>query len=376
MAEASGTPTSLVQLPQSPGSKQVLALPSLHSADDSYHFGLYLKAGPGVTISADSFKGGDDSIYGCGGDDQKCQCNVYDGEFQMIGWGTSSTSTALAFWCRNVKFSMPSREPSECTCNFKASINYWGSGRDFQINCDACFKFVDYPGAGIGTVHDLLDRFINPNGGGEKIISWEFGIQADVGGDPKPEPKPKEDPVVLGAWRAASSGASMTFKQSVTWSEASSHTTSNSVSNALTLGAKFSYSSKATMGVPATGAAETSWGIEVSTSSTNSWTNSIQDVMTRTNGGSQEITCTPAKCEGGTSYQWVSTVDQKQDWAALFDTCIFVCMPNQGQRPQCPYGTCCTRDLTDQCSKCSEEWCDKADPECPFSDPNFKAGCD
>jgi len=377
MAEASGTATSLAQLAQSPSSEKALALPSLESANGDYHFGLYLKAGPGVTISGDSFKGGDDSVYGCGSDDSKCKCAYYDNEFQMIGYGTDGTATGLEFWCKNVKFSMPSREPSECTCNFRASLNHYGSGRDFQQQCTpfACYELVDYDAPGDGKVTDLIDRFINPNGGGDGIVSWDFHIQADVGGDPKPD-KSKDDPVVLGAWKAASSGASMTFKQSITWSESSSHKDAHSVSEALTAGTKFSYSSTATVGVPGVDSAETSWGVEVALSSTTSWSNSIEDTMTSTNGGSQEITCAPAKCEGGTSYQWVTSVDEKQDWGALFSSCIFVCMPNQGQRPQCPYGTCCTADLTDQCSKCSQEWCDKADPECPFSDPNFKIGCD
>lgn len=296
----------------------------------------------------------------------------------MIGYGTDGTATGLSFWCRNIKFSMPSREPSECTCSFGVSINYYGKGRDFQQQCTpfACYKLVDYDGSGPGKVPDLMDRFINVNGGGDiSDVSWDFHIQADVGGDPKPN-KSKEDPVVLGAWKAASSGAQRTFTEEVNWAESSTHTTGSSVSKALTKGTKFSYSSTSTLGEPALGQASQTWGVEVSVSSTNSWANSIQDTMTGTKGGRQVVTCTPTSCESGTSYQWVTSVDQKEDWAALFSSCIFVCMPNQGQRPQCPYGSCCTSNKTDQCSKCSKEWCDKEDPDCPFSDPNFKAGCD
>lgn len=342
---------------------------------DAYKFDLNIRAGPGVTITGDGFKG-DDAIYGCGNDNRKCQCLYPADGFRMLGYGSENTWTGLEFSCKNIKFSMPGHSPEECTCSFKAMINYWGKGRDFVMECSSKerFRLVDYDGQGSGTVHDLNDRFKNPAGGGHiKDTDWEFHAQADALG----EAKPKKPDAILGGWQPVSSGASTTVSQEIHWSSTSTRADEKDVSSSFTAGTKYTYSQKGGITVPELADAESTASLEVSMSRTEGWKSAVTDTYSKTQGGSQTFECKPQPCEGGTSYQWQTSVLHEGKWGALFDSCNFFCMPNQGERPKCPYGSCCSsKDLTDQCSKCSVEWCDKADPNCPFHDPNFKAGCD
>lgn len=215
-------------------------------------------------------------------------------------------------------------------------------------------------------------RFINRGGDGDlSVTSWTFNVEAEALG----EARPVQDGIV-GGWRPISAGASTSFKQSITYSSTSTHAELNEVSKSFTEGTTYSYSQEGGIDVLGLADAKATSSLEVSFSATQSWKQAVEDTVSKTHGGSKEVICTPQACQGGTSYQWQTAVIIHQDnLGVLFDSCNFVCMPNQGQLPKCPFGLCCTSDVTDQCSKCSEEWCDKSDPKCPFHDENFKAGC-
>jgi hypothetical protein len=340
-------------------------------ADEDYHFALNLKAGPGVTITGKPFIGDSDNApNGCGAGYAKCSCIYTDDGFMMRGWGTQGTMTGLEFQCTGITFSIPGQLTDTCDCTFRAMIAKWGRSRSIEIQCDPkrCFQFKDNGGS--GTVNDLFNRFDNPNGGGSiNAVDWTFNLLAEGSG------KPAQPPQILGGWHAVASGAGLAIKQSVTWSSTSTKANAKEVSNSLTMGAKYSYSEKAGVSVPEVGSAESSMGVELSTSLTTGWRNTVTSTMSNTNGGSEETTCSPVSCPGGTTFQWQTSVNSGKSWGALFNSCFFVCMPNQNERPKCPYGACCTNSAADQCSRCSMEWCDKSDPECPLSDPNVKIGC-
>jgi len=346
---------------------------SLAQQRGEYKFDLKLKAGPGIEITGPAFDTENGAEYGCGAGNRKCQCLYGPDGFQMQGYGTDGTWTGLEFTCKDIKFSMPQHDPAECTCSFKAMINFWGKGRSFTAQCDPkqCFTWSD--SGGPGKVHDLFDRFDNPNGGGDiSATSWEFNIQANAMGTAKPK-KPTE---VLGGWKPISSGAATEITQSLTWSNTKTKAKANEISEALTVGTKYTYSQKMGISVPEVGSAEQGMSVEVSMSSTTAWKQTITETESNTQGGTQTLNCKPQDCSGGTSYQWQTSVNTMSTWGALFQSCIFVCMPNQGELPKCPYGTCCTGDLTNQCTKCSVKWCDEKDSECPFHDPSFTPGCD
>jgi len=253
----------------------------------------------------------------------------------------------------------------------------WGGvncGHGFYQECSPkqCYKFEDYPGAPGGHVQDL-ERFHHPNGGGdaEKVIDWSFSVQAEALGSVVPE----TPAAVLGGWKPVASGAALSIKQSVTWSSTQTKASAKEVAEAFTAGSKYTFSSTESVEVPEVGKGEATQSVEVSLSSTTSWKNTITETMASTNGGAQEVTCNPAPCPSGTSYQWQTSVEKLGKWGALFDSCFFVCMPNQGQHPKCPYGTCCTSKSGDQCSNCTVQWCSESDPDCPFSDRSFKVAC-
>ncbi|CAE8646684.1 unnamed protein product [Polarella glacialis] len=358
------------------------SVPLLETAekrDDGYHLELFVKAGPGVTITGPPFdrSSNEDAVYGCGSGNVKCSCAYTSDGFRMTGYGTQGTMTALDFTCHDVIYSMPGHRPDTCTCNYTAALSYWGGARRFPQECSPkqCYKFVDYPGAPGGHVQDL-ERFHHPNGGGneEKSIDSSFSVQAEALGSVVPE----SPAAVLGGWKAVASGAGLSIKQSVTWSSTQTKASAKEVAEALiTVGSKYSFSSKASVEVPLVSKGEVTQSVEVSLSdcTSTSWKNTITDTMASTNGGAQEVTCNPAPCPRGTSYQRQTSVEKLGKWGALFDSCFFVCMPNQGQHPKCPFGTCCTGKSTDQCSTCTVQWCSHSDPDCSFSDRSFKVTC-
>ncbi|CAE8669953.1 unnamed protein product [Polarella glacialis] len=336
--------------------------------DDGYHFELDIEAEPGVTITGKAFIADlENAPNGCGSGFNKCTCAYTDSGFKMRGWGTTGTLTGLEFQCTEVKFSIPGQSTSSCSCKFRIMIAKWGRSRSIKTDCEPkqCFVLKNNPRKGKGTVHDLFSRFDNPNGVGDvNAVDWMFHLLAEGSGGPA---KPAQ---VLGGWHAVAAGAGLAIKQSVTWSKTSTKTDANEVSSSLTVGTKFTYSNKMGVAVPAVGSAESTMGVEVSASVSQGWKQTITSTMSNTAGGTRETTCTPNACPGGTTYQWQAGVSEKS-WAALFDSCFFVCMPNQGTHPKCPQGACCSKDATDQCSSCSVQWCDKSKPDCP----KFVVGC-
>jgi len=362
------------------------AVPLVETAErrsDKYEFHLFVHSGTGVTISGPAFDKSHDEEDGCGRGNEKCFCEYSSDGFKMSGFGSENTMTGLTFTCSDVKYSMPGHSPDTCTCTYRVSMYYYGHGRIFEPRCDSapCYKFVDNSSmpqnGGSGNVQDL-ERFNDPGGTGpDEATKWGFSIQADALGSvvPPVPPVPKKPDVVLGGWKAVASGAGLSIKQSVTWSSTQTKASSKEVAEAITAGSKFSFSSTESVVVPEVGGGDTTQGVEVSLSSTTSWRNTITDTFSSTNGGTKEVTCTPIACPSGTSYQWQASVEKLDKWGALFSSCFFVCMPNQGQHPKCPYGTCCTSKSGDQCSNCTVQWCSESDPDCPFSNPSFKAGC-
>merc|ERR1719174_1787727 len=100
------------------------------------------------------------------------------------------------------------------------------------------------------------------------------------------------------------------------------------------------------------------------------WSSAATNTVTDTNGGEKTRTCAAYQCEGGTTWQWQMKFKSRKA-AAKFNNCIFVCTPNQGSFPKCPFGTCCTsEDRKDECSTCSRRWCDPKDDECPLNPSN------
>ncbi|CAE8592340.1 unnamed protein product, partial [Polarella glacialis] len=88
------------------------SVPLLETAekrDDGYHLELFVKAGPGVTITGPPFdrSSNEDAVYGCGSGNVKCSCAYTSDGFRMTGYGTQGTMTALDFTCHDVIYSMP-----------------------------------------------------------------------------------------------------------------------------------------------------------------------------------------------------------------------------------------------------------------------------
>ncbi|CAE8655891.1 unnamed protein product [Polarella glacialis] len=236
--------------------------------DDGYHFELFVKAGPGVTITGPPFdrSSNEDAVYGCGSGNVKCSCAYTSDGFRMTGYGTQGTMTALDFTCHHVIYSMPGHRPDTCTCNYTAALSYWGRARRFPQECSPkqCYKFVDYPGAPGGHVQDL-ERFHHPNGGGneEKSIDSSFSVQAEALGSVVPE----SPAAVLEGWKAVASGAGLSIKQSVTWSSTQTKASAKEVAEALiTVESKYSFSSKASVEVPLVSKGEVTQSVEVSLS--------------------------------------------------------------------------------------------------------------
>lgn len=162
--------------------------------------------------------------------------------------------------------------------------------------------------------------------------------------------KKKEDKVEFkyfkGIWQPVSSGGGKIKKTaSVSWSETNSRTVSNAFTNGFSMSATVGFGTENNK-------------VTLTNTVSSSYTRSIQNTISKTNGGSNTISCDALSCKGRL-YQWTIAakmfVNNREDGPEqVLQECNFVCVPSSiPTGPKCPKNFCGDLETDGGCQCCN-----------------------
>mmetsp|Transcript_53667 Transcript_53667/g.61961 ORF Transcript_53667/g.61961 Transcript_53667/m.61961 type:complete len:581 (-) Transcript_53667:179-1921(-) len=255
---------------------------------------------------------------------------------------------------------------------------YWREGpSDFEKEADTKKKLCGKHGSSCHCPGGKQARYGYDGGGGiigERWTNWidieeTFNCNWDSFGgfDParsghkvcecRPIPTPPTITKIVeeykGRWIEAGVGLKdFSVKASVTYENGFSKTVGEVFAE------DYSVSATVTVGyeTPAGGA---SGSVSVTAAMSKSYEQSTSQTISRVDSKTNEVSCGPEACDGGTLYQWeVRAFDQFSKVAGTVRTCTFVCVPHKpgvGSKvfPSCPDQAC---NYLEKCTCCADKW--------------------